>query len=180
MKLIPFSPPWQSTDPLPPKAEPLPAIARSAGIPVLIAEDDPVSRELVASLVQKWGFRSIVTEDGREAIAALRAEEGPAIALLDWMMPGMDGLEVCRRVREGGKTIYIILLTARGAKESIVEGLRAGADDYLVKPYDKEELFARVQVGLRILDLHHALAKRIAELESAMAENQQLKHDLHL
>jgi len=180
MKQIPFSPPWQVTDPLPVRAEPLPNVTRSAGIPVVIAEDDPVSRELVCSLVKKWGFPSIITQDGREAMAALRAEEGAAIALLDWMMPGMDGLEVCKRVRESGKPIYVILVTARGAKENIVEGLRAGADDYLVKPYDKEELFARVQVGLRILDLHNNLAKRIAELEAAQQENQRLKHDILL
>lgn len=146
----------------------------------MIAEDDPVSRELLSSLVQKWGLRGIITQDGREAMAALRAQEGTAIALLDWMMPGMDGLEVCRRVRESGKTIYIILLTARGAKENIVEGLRAGADDYLVKPYDKEELLARVQVGLRILDLHNSLADRVAELEQLTEELQRLRHDLPL
>ncbi|MBA3543813.1 MAG: response regulator, partial [Chthoniobacterales bacterium] len=79
-----------------------------------------------------------------------------------------------------GKTIYIILLTARGAKENIVEGLRAGADDYLVKPYDKEELFARIQVGLRILDLHNSLAQRVAELEVAVTEVSRLKHDIPL
>ena len=182
MKQIAFSPPWQITEPLPPRTESpqSAAVVRSAGIPVVIAEDDPVSCELVSSLVQKWGFRSIITRDGREAMAALRAEEGSAIALLDWMMPGMDGLEVCRRVREGGKPIYIILLTARGAKENIVEGLRAGADDYLVKPYDKDELFARIQVGLRILDLHNTLAARVAELEDAVSENKRLRHDIPL
>jgi phosphoserine phosphatase RsbU/P len=182
MKSITFSPPWQHTDPLPVKTGTAPTaeVVRCAGIPVVIAEDDAVSRELVSSLVDKWGFRSIVTQNGNEAMAALRAEKGAAIALLDWMMPGMDGLQVCRRVRESGQTIYIILLTARGAKESIVEGLRAGADDYLVKPYDKEELFARIQVGLRILDLHISLAKRVAEVEEAMAENQRLKHGIPL
>ncbi len=189
MKQIAFSPPWLQTDPPPvsssaanPVAEekPLAPVVRSTGIPIIIAEDDPVSRELVSSLVQKWGFRCIVTQDGREAMAALRAEEGSAIALLDWMMPGMDGLQVARRVRDSGKTIYIIFLTARGAKENIVEGLRAGADDYLVKPYDKEELFARIQVGLRILDLHNTLAARVAELEEAQSENKRLRHDIPL
>jgi DNA-binding response OmpR family regulator len=155
-------------------------MVRSAGIPVIIAEDDSVSRELVSSLVHKWGYRSIITQDGHEAMAALRAEQGSAICLLDWMMPGMDGLQVARRVREMGKTIYIILLTARGAKENIVEGLRAGADDYLVKPYDKDELFARIQVGLRILDLHNSLQARVAELEVALTEVRRLKHDIPL
>ncbi len=184
MKPIAFSPPWQTAAGPPAREEaksmPLPKETRSSGIPIDIAEDDPVSRELISSLVEKWGFRSLVTQDGRDAMSALRAEEGSAIALLDWMMPGMDGLEVCRRVRESGKTIYIILLTARGAKENIVEGLRAGADDYLVKPYDMEELFARIQVGMRILDLHNSLAERVAELEVAMTEVSRLKHDIPL
>jgi DNA-binding response OmpR family regulator len=181
MKEIAFTPPWQQVNPFPARAEsPLVGLARSAGVPIVIADDDPISRELLSSLAQKWGFRTIVTKDGREAMEALRAEEHPSIALLDWMMPEMDGLEVCQRVRQGGKTIYIILLTARAAKENIVEGLRAGADDYLVKPYDKEELFARVQVGLRILDLHNTLVKRIAELEAATTENQRLRQDIML
>ncbi len=180
MKSIAFSPPWQTSDPFPSRPEAAPEPARNAGIPIVIAEDDPVSRELITSLVAKWGFQSIVTRDGQEAMAALRATDGAAIALLDWMMPGMDGLQICRRVRESEKTVYIILLTARGARENIVEGLQAGADDYLVKPYDKSELFARIQVGLRILDLHNSLAKRVIELEAAMAENQRLKHDIPL
>ncbi|MEO8440769.1 MAG: response regulator [Spartobacteria bacterium] len=178
MKLIPFSPPWQIAEPLAAQEAVAAKVARAAGIPILIAEDDPVSRTLVVNLVEKWGFPSIVTLNGREAIEALRAEQGSVIALLDWMMPEMDGLEVCRRVRDSGKPIYIILLTARGAKENIVEGLRAGADDYLVKPYHKEELFARIQVGLRILDLHNSLVQRIAELENATAEVERLKNDL--
>lgn len=180
MKSIAFSPPWQTDASLPTPAEPAPVAASTPGVPVIIAEDDPVSRELIHSLVQKWGFRSIVTQDGHEAMGALRATEGAAIALLDWMMPGMDGLQICRRVRDSEKTIYIILLTARGARENIVEGLQAGADDYLVKPYDKSELFARIQVGLRILDLHNSLAKRVTELEAALAENQRLRFNIPL
>jgi len=91
------------------------------------------------------------------------------------MMPGMDGLQVCRRIREGEKVIYVIMLTSRGAKENIVEGLRAGADDYLIKPFDKNELLARIQVGFRILELHGALAARVRELEKATAEIGDLK-----
>jgi len=105
----------------------------------------------------------------------VRAERGPALALLDWMMPGMDGLEVCRRVRESKKMVYVIMLTSRGAKENIVEGLHAGADDYLIKPFDKNELLARIQVGLRILELHAALAARVKELEKAAGEIEDLK-----
>lgn len=134
-----------------------------------------MSREVISAAVSKWGFRSIVTQDGHEAMAAIRAEQGPVVAILDWMMPGMDGLEVCRRVRESGKRAHIILLTARAAKESLVEGLESGADDYLVKPFDKNELLARVKVGLRVLGLETSLANRVKELESALSEIHDLK-----
>src|ERR1700731_527134 len=116
-------------------------------VPIIIAEDDPVSREVISAAVTKWGFRSIVTQDGHEAMAAIRAEQGAVVAILDWMMPGMDGLEVCRRIRESGKRAHIILLTARAAKESLVEGLKSGADDYLVKPFDKKKIFAPLKKG---------------------------------
>ena len=106
---------------------------------------------------------------------ALRAERGPALAILDWMMPGMDGLQVCRRIRESKKMVYVIMLTSCGTKENIVEGLHAGADDYLIKPFDKNELLARIQVGFRILELHDALAARVKELEAATAEIGKLK-----
>ena len=149
-------------------------------IPIIIAEDDAVSRDLISTLVSKWGFRSIVTRDGHEAMAAIRAERGPVVAILDWMMPGMDGLEVCRRVRQMDKPAHIILLTARGAKESLVQGLESGADDYLVKPFDKNELLARIHVGLRILNLHNALEERVAELEKALLEIRDLRSRLSL
>jgi len=144
-------------------------------MPIVIAEDDLVSRTLMNSLMEKWGFKAVVTQDGHQAMAALRAEQGPALAILDWMMPGMDGLQVCRRVRESEKMVYVIMLTSLGAKENIVEGLHAGADDYLIKPFDKNELLARIQVGLRILELHAALAARVKELEKAAGEIDDLK-----
>ena len=180
-KDIPFSPPWQISElgnPDQPKAIELdarPAVARFAGVPMVIAEDDLVSRTLISSLMEKWGFKAVVTQDGHEAMKALRAEQGPAVAILDWMMPGMDGLQVCRRVRESEKMVYVIMLTSRGTKENIVEGLQAGADDYLIKPFDKNELLARIQVGFRILELHNALAARVRELEAASVEIGQLR-----
>ena len=102
------------------------------------------------------------------------------VAILDWMMPGMDGLQVCRRIREVGKPVYIILLTARAAKESLVEGVESGADDYLVKPFDNDELLARIHVGLCVLDLQKALGDRVAELEKALLEIEDLRSHLLL
>ena len=185
-KDIPFSPPWQISDtgkPDQPKATELDtrrAIARFGQLPILVAEDDLVSRTLISTLTKKWGFKAVVTQDGHEAMKALRAEQGPALAILDWMMPGMDGLQVCRRMREVGKMVYVIMLTSRGTKENIVEGLHAGADDYLIKPFDKNELLARIQVGFRILDLHGALAARVKKLEQATAEIDELKFRIPL
>jgi DNA-binding response OmpR family regulator len=147
-------------------------------VPVIIAEDDPVSRALISAVVKKWGFRTIETRDGYEAMEALRAQEGAALAILDWVMPGMDGLQVCRSVRASEKMVYIIMLSVRGGTENLVEGLEGGADDYLVKPFDKNELLARIKVGLRVLQLQTSLADRIRELELASSELREYK--LHL
>jgi phosphoserine phosphatase RsbU/P len=185
-KGIPFSPPWQISDadkPAEPKATELnarAAVARFAQLPIIIAEDDLVSRTLISNLMAKWGFKAVVTQDGHEAMKALRAEPGPALAILDWMMPGMDGVQVCRRIRERNKMVYLIMLTSRGTKENIVEALHAGADDYLIKPFDKNELLARIQVGFRILDLYVALAARVKQLERATAEIDELKFRIPL
>ena len=105
----------------------------------------------------------------------LRRKDAPSLAILDWMMPGMDGLEICRRIREVDRVLYVILLTARGSKENVVEGLSAGADDYLVKPFDKGELHARILVGLRVMALQTALAERLSELESVSDELSRMK-----
>jgi phosphoserine phosphatase RsbU/P len=180
-KSIPFSPPWQLSETGQTDLRKVtdldarPAVARYAQLPIVIAEDDLVSRTLISNLMEKWGFKVVVTQDGHEAMMALRKQEGPALAILDWMMPGMDGLQVCQRIRESGKMVYVIMLTSRGTRENIVEGLHAGADDYLIKPFDKNELLARVQVGFRILELHGALAARVKELEDAATEIGELK-----
>jgi len=123
---------------------------------ILIAEDDPVSRRLLEATLVKWGYDVTVACDGTEAWQILRSEDAPRLAILDWMMPGMDGLTICRNIREAHDlpSIYIILLTARGRKDDIVAGLEAGADDYITKPFHREELRARVQVGVRIMELH--------------------------
>ncbi|MBA3608349.1 MAG: response regulator [Chthoniobacterales bacterium] len=142
---------------------------------VIVGEDDPVSREILSALLQKWRFSVLTASDGREAMELLRAQTAPVLAVLDWMMPGLEGTEICRRVREINKSVYIILLTARTSKERIGEALEAGADDYLAKPFDKGELRARLNVGLRLLSLQASLAARIEELEATQAENRELK-----
>ena len=146
----------------------------------MVAEDDPVSREILTSLLKKWGYDVIAASDGREAMEALRSQSDPVLAVLDWMMPGLDGPEICRRVREINKSAYILLVTARTGKDQVVEGLKAGADDYVIKPFDKDELRARLNVGARILDLQSTLSARVTELEAAMAENRALKLQMPL
>ena len=133
---------------------------------ILVAEDDMVSREMICTRLEKWGYEVIATDNGMDAIMALRKKDAPTLAIMDWMMPGMDGLEICRRVREVDRVLYIIMLSARGSKANLLEGLRAGADDYLVKPFDKDELHARILVGLRVMATHAALVGRVRELEA--------------
>ncbi len=167
-----FTQPWPLSLPAEPRAEAGPAAPKTR---ILVAEDDPISRELISARLGGWGYEVVVTQNGTEAMAALRRKDAPSLAILDWMMPGMDGLEICRRVREGDRVLYIILLTARSSKESVVEGLSAGADDYLIKPFDKDELHARILVGLRVMGLQAALAERVLELEWAGAEIRSLR-----
>lgn len=126
---------------------------------ILIAEDDPVSRRVLQAHLSKWGYEVIATKNGAEAWSVLQGNDPPPLAILDWMMPSMDGTEVVRRVRERGGTpyVYVVLLTAKNQKDDIVAGLEAGADDYLVKPFDALELRARIRTGKRILDLQNEL-----------------------
>ena len=138
---------------------------------VLIAEDDPVSRHILQATLHKWGYEVVVCTDGTEAWQVLQGDAAPHVLILDWMMPGMDGVQICRKVREVPQPspAYIILLTARERSQDIVAGLQAGADDYLTKPFDREELHARMQAGLRILELQSNLAERVKELEDALS-----------
>jgi DNA-binding response OmpR family regulator len=137
---------------------------------ILVAEDDPVSRHLISTRLANWGYVGVIASDGAQAMAILRGPDAPSLAILDWSMPHMDGIEICRRLRDAQKMIYIILLTANGSKENIVEGLRAGADDYLVKPFHAEELQARILVGLRAMAAQGTLANRVLALERAVSE----------
>jgi len=146
-------------------------------VKILIAEDDAVSRRVLEATLVKWGFEVTTTCNGTEAWDAVTAEGAPKLAILDWMMPEIDGLEICRRARQrpDARSLHIILLNARGQKEDIIAGLQAGADDYITKPFDQEELRARVQVGVRIVELQTMLAYRVAELEDALARVRQLR-----
>ncbi len=126
---------------------------------VLVAEDDAVSRRLLEKSLERWGYDPVLSTNGREALDRLVSEDGPCLAILDWMMPELDGVEVCRRLRRRGEEpyVYVILLTARSQKEDLVLGMEAGADDYLVKPFDPTELRVRLRAGRRILDLQMQL-----------------------
>jgi phosphoserine phosphatase RsbU/P len=146
-------------------------------VKVLIAEDDMVSRRLLEATLVKWGYEVVVTCDGTAAWDVLQSADAPPLAILDWMMPGMDGTEVCRKVRRTPSPTppYLMLLTAKGRREDIVKGLRSGADDYVTKPFDREELRARVQVGMRIVELQQSLAERVKALEEALTRVKQLQ-----
>jgi diguanylate cyclase (GGDEF)-like protein len=126
---------------------------------ILIAEDDAVSRRMLEATLKKWGYDVVVTEDGDKAWEVLQREDAPRLAILDWVMPGLDGPQICRAVRSLGdqRYVYLLLLTAKSEKEDLVKGLEAGADDFLTKPFDAEELRARLRAGIRILDLQETL-----------------------
>jgi len=141
---------------------------------ILIAEDDPVTARILEQLSRTWGYETIMVKDGPSSLDALQASDGPQLALLDWMMPGLDGPEVCRRVRDAGGVNYLILITAKDNRSDIVAGLDAGADDYLVKPFDPAELRARIKAGVRILDLQAKLAAHVAELQEALGNVRRL------
>jgi DNA-binding response OmpR family regulator len=139
-------------------------------VKILVAEDDRTSRRMLTLLLEKWGHEVLACEDGGAAWQAMQAPEPPPLLILDWMMPGLDGVEVCRRVRQQqpASTAYIIMLTARGERRDLIEGLEAGADDYVNKPFDPGELQARLGVGRRVVELQQALAGRVRELQQAL------------
>jgi two-component system cell cycle response regulator len=140
---------------------------------VLIAEDDPIFRRILESWFKKWGYRATAVENGLAAWEVLQNEDAPQLAILDWMMPGMDGIELCRRIRghDQGLYRYVLLLTAKDDKQDVIAGLEAGADDYLTKPFDADELRARVRAGKRILDLQAALIAAKDDLQFAAAHD---------
>jgi sigma-B regulation protein RsbU (phosphoserine phosphatase) len=138
---------------------------------VLVADDEPVSRTVVGAMLRKAGYPVTYAPDGEQAWKQLDCDDPPAIALLDWEMPGLQGPEVVQRIRSrpSPSPTYVILLTSRDSSADIVQGLRAGADDYVTKPANEDELVARVNVGARVVQLQTALADRVRSLEEALA-----------
>ena len=126
---------------------------------ILIAEDEPVFRHLLEEILVKWGYEVVVARDGNEAYQVLLAENAPKLAILDWKMPGIEGIEICRKIREVADEnyTYIILLTSQQRDEDLVIGMEAGADDYIIKPFKHNELKVRLRAGRRIIELQNEL-----------------------
>jgi DNA-binding response OmpR family regulator len=137
---------------------------------ILIADDDAVLRHALTVRLREWGYDIIACADGAEVRTKLDTEPAPLIAILDWDMPGIDGPTLCAYIRNTRKltSVYVILLTAHDTKTAVVEGLDSGADDYVTKPFDWDELRARIRIGVRIGGLQHALAQRVVELQAAL------------
>ena len=142
-------------------------------MPALVAEDNPVFRSMLRSMLTRWGYEARIASNGLEAWEAMQTADAPRLAILDWMMPSMDGVEVCRRIRAAAREpyVYVLLLTARTESQDLVEGMEAGADDYLTKPFNAQELRVRLRAGRRILDLQQQL------METREALRVQATHD---
>jgi sigma-B regulation protein RsbU (phosphoserine phosphatase) len=142
----------------------------------LIADDDRIATARLSRALANWHFDVSLAHDG-ESAWSLAQSQAPQLAIVDWMMPALDGPALCRRIRQDATTahMYLILLTSRDSRADVVAGLDAGADDYLVKPFDPEELRARLHVGVRVLTLQERLADRIAELETAVSTVKRLQ-----
>jgi two-component system cell cycle response regulator len=136
---------------------------------ILIAEDDVTSRLILENMLTKWGYDVVSATNGSDAWEQLQGEDAPRLLILDWMMPGIEGVEICRRIRENSKSeeqyTYVTLLTAKESKKNIVTGMEAGADDYITKPFDMHELRVRVRAGERIVQLQSELLKAKKKLE---------------
>ena len=144
---------------------------------ILIAEDDAVCRTDLARTLTQWGHDVIVLDDGAAAWETLQQEDAPKLAILDWMMPNLDGPQVCRKVRDlmRPEPTYLILLTIKQLKSDIVVGLDSGADDFVSKPFDRQELRSRIRVGQRMIALQQKLADRVYKLEDALAQVSMLR-----
>jgi DNA-binding response OmpR family regulator len=144
---------------------------------ILVADDDAIGRRVLERALGASGHDVLVVPDGADAWQVLAAPDPPALAILDWMMPELTGVELCRKVRETVCAVepYLIVLTSRGASEDVVTALQAGANDYVTKPFEIEELRARVSVGERVVTLQQQLSDRVRALEEAFAHVHQLQ-----
>ncbi len=145
---------------------------------ILVAEDEPFSRTLLVRTLKKWGHEVVEAADGEQAWKVLQSDDGPRLAVLDWVMPGMNGIDVVRKVRESvsgeDRYVYIILLTQKDSRADMIAGLAAEADDYLIKPFDPNELQVRIRNGQRIVELQSALTKVNADLRCALKQVKKL------
>jgi len=146
-------------------------------VKVLIAEDDAVSNDMLSFLLKQWGYQAVSTHDGAEAWETLQQDDPPPLAILDWLMPQLDGIEVCRRARAHPslKRLYLIMVTSMTRSDEIVAGLQSGANDYVIKPFKAPELHARIDAGARVVALQAELGERVGELEKAISEVKQLR-----
>ncbi|MBA4062531.1 MAG: response regulator [Isosphaera sp.] len=138
---------------------------------ILVADDDTVSRKVLERTLAGWGHEVVSAADGEAAWEVLRRDDAPRLAVLDWVMPGLEGPDVCRLVRSLNRPVptYAILLTSKGDRADVVAGLDSGADDYVTKPFDRAELESRLRVGERVVSLQQGLADRVKELEESLA-----------
>lgn len=155
---------------------------------ILVADDDVASRTILTALLKRTGHEVTVVDNGIDAYDILSSDGHPDMVILDWLMPGKDGAEICRELREITRVrpLYIIMLTIKGKKSDIIDGLGAGANDYISKPYDPGELFARINAGKRILELQRELSTRIESLEEndrrimrLLAEKELIMREVH-
>lgn len=155
----------------------LPATQMAPRTRVLLAEDEVVTRRLMEAQMTRFGFEVISVGDGLVAWNVLQSADPPSLVVLDWNMPGLDGPDVCRRIRESTRKgyTYTLLVTARHAKTDVVQGLSAGADDFISKPVDPDELHARLRTGERIVRLEQTLALQVAELQAAAEHVRELQ-----
>lgn len=146
-------------------------------VKLLIADDDANTINLISKYLTAWGYDVLTVNDGLKAVKVMENENPPEIIILDWMMPGLDGVQVIKKVRamQLSPPPYIMLFTVKDEKGAIIEGLDAGANDYITKPFDKDEFHARIRVGERFVQLQDALAERIKELQEAIAQIRTLK-----
>ena len=173
LPLIPFTPDWSQSvgitkDPARCGADDAqkPPTADVNHLPLILAEADLVSRELICGLGRKWGYGVIAVNDGLEVFAAICAQKQPALAVINWKMSGMDGIEICRATRELNRPVYIVIVAERSGAEQLDKALEAGADDYLITPFDADELRARLRVGARVIDLQSQVSGLLRDFEA--------------